>query len=250
MSTSRKFCCQYCGTGFTNRSNKYRHERKYCDKIGSPSLQQEDTVKRKKISIKIKSKSKNTPNIVINEQKSDNDAILEELKDLRARVNVIENEPRSYNNWIIIGTDMFHDMINKFGKEEAVSFLTQSAVKGDSIDVVKKLYLDGVSPEKYPIACKNSRHFRYLNDKREIIDDKGGQSVQKMFSDNAHRAMVLATNEMIKKQLDTDTTEKLYVNYDIGDVQCRLATVHKLDIDRLAGITNNPNHPFFVEEDE
>jgi hypothetical protein len=249
MNVKRNYTCQYCNTAFSDRSNKYRHETKYCKAL------------KKKLNIIIKPKYQPTVQKTLCKpiEKTTNDKmtheLLEELKELRQRVSVIENEPRSthYNNWIIIGTDIYHDMVDKYGRHEAISFLTQSAISGDSVDVIKKLYLDGVNPEKYPIACKNYDHFRYLNDKREVIDDKGGISVQKLFSNQTHRAMVLAANEMIQEQLNTNpNTNALFVDldYDMRNVQCKLASIRSLDMNRLAGITHNPNHPFFVERDE
>jgi hypothetical protein len=242
MSVTRKYTCQYCNAGFNDRSNKYRHENKYCKNmvasLSSPALA--SSLLRKKIKVKVK------------EVKSDNvlnHDILEELNALRERVSKIENEPR-YNNWIIVGLDMYNDMISRYGREEAVSFLTKSAVTGDSLDVIKKLYLDGVSPEKYPIACRNYHHFRYLNDKREVIDDNGGSSVQKLFTSRAHKAMILATNEMIAQQIASGSTDLLYRENEIGNVQECLTMVHNIDIDRLAGMINNPNHPFFKDTEE
>ncbi len=224
----RHYSCKLCGAEFNDRSNKYRHEVRYC-KINKD---------KKKIEVKVKVKAKGKMDPDISKQ------LLEELKDLRQRVKQIENEPR-YNNWIIVGADMFNDMINKYGRSEAINFLTKSAISGDSVDVIKKLYLDGVSPEKYPIACKNYHHFRYLNDKHEVIDDQGGISVQKIFSDRAHRAMLLATNEMIKDRVINDVECEDDVLQQFGAAQCRLTVVHSLNIERLAGMTHNPNHPFF-----
>lgn len=281
--SSRTFSCKYCGSVFNNRSNKYRHESKYCTqthahtskKNAIPVLGQvnihDDTKKRIEVKVKTKikarakpksaskskskSKSKSTaepdlgPECNTGQSASSQQEILDELYNLRQRVQKMENEPR-YNNYIIIGPDMFTEMIDKYGREEALTFLTRSAITGDSVDVIKKLYLDGVSPEKYPIACKNYHHFRYLNDKREVIDDHGGQSVRKIFTDRAHKAMVLATNEMMQDELNTMNEDAGDLFRKLGDVQCQLASIHTLDIDRLAGMTNNPNHPFFLDNSE
>lgn len=264
--SARTFPCKYCGSIFNNRSNKYRHESKYCIqklpinigvKVKLQERNQEQCKKRieVKVKTKIRAKAKVKPDMHSDLQKLPDPSepsqqeILDELHSLRQRVQKMENEPR-YNNWIIIGSDMFNDMIEKYGREEALTYLTRSAITGDTVDVIKKLYLDGVSPERYPIACKNYHHFRYLNDKREVIDDRGGQSVRKIFSDRAHRAMVLATTEMMKDELNTDEDDAGDLFRKLGDVQCQLASIHTLDIDRLAGITNNPNHPFFLDDSE
>lgn len=269
--SSRSYSCKYCGTVFNNRSNKYRHESKYCQRnneslsdrantntstststdTDKPRQKRQPRQPRQRIEVKVKIKP------TTSERQDSQQDILDELKNLRARVQKMENEPR-YNNWIIIGPDMFSEMIDKYGRTEALNFLTKSALTGDGVDVIKKLYLDGVNPEQYPIACRDYHHFRYLNDKREVIDDKGGQSVRKIFTDRAHRAMVLATNEMMKDEMEQfesdleqpDNTDIGEMFRKLGDVQCRLAFVHSLDIDRLAGMTNNPNHPFFLDESE
>jgi len=263
---------------FNNRSNKYRHEKHYCQQNSNQSQSQIQSssytdkpakltktpktvlikrtrqTQKKEVKVKIKVK----PPTPLSDPETQQE-ILDEINRLRARVQKMENEPR-YNNWIIIGSDMFTEMIEKYGRSEALTFLTKSALTGDSVDVIKKLYLDGVSPEKYPIACRDYHHFRYLNDKREVIDDCGGQSVRKIFTDRAHKAMVLATNEMMQEEIDQyqpnpDTMDPTDEDIGemfrkLGDVQCRLSSVHALDLERLAGMTNNPNHPFFREENE
>lgn len=251
--SSRSYSCEYCGAMFNNRSNKYRHEKQYCpstrtkkksDHVKVSKMPKTKKIKRtipkKKIEVKVKIRDTSAT------ETESNKNLIEEINNLRERVQKMENKP-VYNNWIIIGPDMFTEMIEKYGRTEALDYLTKSAISGDSVDVVKKLYLDGVSPEKYPIACKNYHHFRYLNDKREIIDDQGGQSVRKIFSDRAHKAMVLATNEMMNVESDKDAGD---MYRKLGDVQCRLSSVHTLDLDRLAHMTINPNHPFFLDEGE
>jgi len=273
---------------FNDRSNKYRHEKQYCqqnpliqNQCQSPSapitkkqcstksakiaktpktilIKRTRQTQKKPIEVKVKVKVRPTTTTPLSDPETQQE-ILDEINRLRARVQKMENEPR-YNNWIIIGSDMFSEMIEKYGRSEALTFLTKSALTGDSVDVIKKLYLDGVSPEKYPIACRDYHHFRYLNDKREVIDDRGGQSVRKIFTDRAHKAMVLATNEMMQEEFDQyqpdpDTLDPTDEDIGemfrkLGDVQCRLSSVHALDLERLAGMTNNPNHPFFREENE
>lgn len=269
--SSRSYPCRHCGTMFNNRSNTYRHESKYCQQnpcietnaitrsVAAPKKPPK-TIMIKRAPLqhgKVKVKVKVNVRVKVSQNDGDTNVILEELSNLRARVQKMENEPR-YNNWIIIGSDMFGEMIEKYGRSKALSFLTKSALTSDSVDVIKKLYLDGVNPEQYPIACKNYHHFRYLNDKREVIDDEGGQSVRKIFSDRAHKAMVLATNEMMKEEMaqfepDPEIPNDMDLGdlfRKLGDVQCSLASVHALDIELLAGMTNNPNHPFFLDESE
>jgi len=173
---------------------------------------------------------------------------------LRERVKKIENTPRiqtAFSNCIIIGPDMYHDMVAKYGKDAAIDFLTKSALSGDSVGVIQKLYLDGINPDQYPIACRDlpapsKYHFRYLNDNREVVDDQGGKSVQKIFTDRAHKAMILATNEIISKAMDGE--EGAFCT--LVPIQRKLASIDVLDIDRLANITNNPNHPFFLDDGE
>lgn len=259
MSTAKRYQCQYCGSNFDDRSNKYRHEKKYCHRNRSGHLQIHSASgpakhhqPRKKVVVKLKqNKSQDVPQ----------DVLLEELRQLRNRVEQIEKEPRGpsiqYNNWIIVGQDMYADMVGRYGKEEAVNFLTKSAMSGDSLSVIKKVYLDGVKPDQYPIACRDYRHFRYLNDKYQVVDDNGGSDVQRIFADRAHKAMVVATNTMIQDNLASDSVDSLYKTYDIGGMQDNLT--HMIDgshinetemIDRLANITNNPNHPFFTTHKE
>lgn len=257
MDTER-YMCRYCGTGFTDRSNRYRHETKWCKTATESSVNQSSRPKiktKKKIHVKpktpitVKKRQKATSSVNETADSRTVQDLMQEIHELRERVTEMEQKPR-YNNWIIVGDDMFHAMVDKFGRTEALSFLTQSAIAGDSIEVVKKLYLDGVSPEKYPIACRDVDHYRYLNDKRQIIDDKGGESVKKMLTNQTHRAMVLATNEVIQSKMDQSGIMYVDLDHDMKTVQCKLANMQTLDMHRLSGITNNPNHPFFTDDDE
>lgn len=273
---AERYTCRHCGTGFRDRSNRYRHETKWCkSKLATPGASAASTstasasvtsTSRKKIQPRRKIQVKTRTPITVrrrqdstktqkgeSEDETDQRTVqdlIKEIHELRERMTEMEQKPR-YNNWIIVGDDMFHAMVDKLGRSEALSFLTQSAIAGDSIEVVKKLYLDGISPEKYPIACRNVDHYRYLNDKRQIIDDKGGESVKKMLTNQTHRAMVLAANEVIQSKLRQDDSI-MYVDldHDMKTVQCKLANMQTLDMNRLQGITHNPNHPFFTDEDE
>ena len=69
-----------------------------------------------------------------------------------------------------------------------------------------------------------------------------------MFTARAHKAMVVATNEKVREAMENSDMNDLFTK--LNDVQTGLASVHTLDLERLAGITTNPDHPFFLDEGE
>lgn len=140
-----------------------------------------------------------------------------------------------YNNWVIVGNDVLKEMIAKMGKEKALNFLTAGNTRAD---IAKVLYFDDILPEQYPIACRDNLHFRFLNDKREIVDDRGGDKITTAITTNMHDAMILAVNAKINDQINGVSNTS---HDDLSELQQRL-----LSMDDRKKMSYNPDHPFFL----
>jgi len=224
-------CRNGCGATFSDRSNRYRHEKKVCVNIISVPM----TLSKPHEKIKITIKRKNPTPKRKTEQRSVDNLILEELRALREQVTEMKNNQNmpvvnvSLNNCVIVGADVYQDMVDKLGRDNAIDYLTNENV--DEVDVIEKLYLNDQDPSKYSIACHDNRHFRYLNEERQVIDDRGGDKVKQLVESRVHSAMLYASNQRESKV--SDNVQDM-ITGNKGDI-----------IEKLSKVTYNPGHPFF-----
>lgn len=217
------YVCSKCGQTFTRSSARKRHATnscKYKDKIPI------NIVKRvPKVPMEVK----------LEEFSSVIGSLQEEIKQLREEKMKPQQVYQQVNNYnIVVSPDAFGQLVNKYGKDTAISILTQKT----TTEVAKKLYFAAVKPDQYPIACRNQNHFRYINDKHEIIDDLGGDTISDMVSTNVKNAMITAANEVISAGTGIN---------NVTEIQTNLARNTNTDhlMDDLAQISFNPSHPFF-----
>ena len=182
-------------------------------------------------------------------------ASLEET--LLERINKLEQElherpqhvTNNYINFVIMGDNFYDELVTIMGKQEAIHFLAKAAAKGNPIDVINKLYLEGTEPDSYPIACRSLEppNFRYLNTQRQLVEDNGGSRIGHVVTDRIRNAMLLATNEIIQQRLTSDDTDRRYEEYDLGDMQDNMMKMclDKRIVSDLAKVTENRFHPFF-----
>ena len=216
-----EFKCKWCDLTYCHRSSKYRHE-KLCDK--------RTDFAKKPVEIK---------------KKPDVYEVLVEIKNDIAKLTLdrTQNHIQINNyNYIIISNTQYQDILTKLGRDEAIRLLSD----GKLIDVTKKLYFENISPELYPVACRENLHFRFLNDKCEIIDDKGGDKINQVVNSTMHNAMIAAVNDIITDQLNGKETCN-----DISTLQKRLLTQMSDQNFRsdLSKMSYNPNHPFFQKNE-
>lgn len=216
------YTCEYCHQTFTRHSARKRHTDKVC-----------------------KNKPKIHINITKKPDKNDiiSSMVVDAITSLRDEVRQLrENQQPSniyYNNnyTIVVGPYVFDQLVSKYGKDAAIHMLTQQ----NPTEVARSLYFTD-EPDRYPIACKDIDHFRYINDKYEIIDDKGGSSISGVVSTNVKNAMITAANEVI-----TDSMKGRHNPLtDISQLQNNLTlTDDGTFVKNLAKISFNPSHPFF-----
>lgn len=260
--------CPNCNGHFTVETSYIRHQA-VCKGKGKSDLKtsprkQEAPIRTIKIRVKTLDDTDTTlSSININSNRNnnapDNNVLLEKIEQLERELNVVKNKPAVHHHWnIVLGGNFYDELVDKMGKSHAINYLTELASTGKPIDIINKLYLEGNSPEKYPIACRNNTgnesegipHFRYIGSDHRLIDDKGGRSISKIVSSGVHNAMLLAANEAINEQVEN----RNYDDFNIGPIQRYAANMRNTlpqdhIISELSHMTRIPNHPFFTDED-
>jgi hypothetical protein len=173
----------------------------------------------------------------------------QELEQLRARVNKVEQEPK--NITVVIGDEkIFMGLVKRMGNEKvATQFLLENMDYNDSINIIDKMYLEGIPKNRYPIACSDDYKFRYLNHSGDIVDDKGGIKIVSTLEREIHRALIEANSKLIHECVNNDDNITLYNVYDIGTLQTQLGNYRSAVTtkfrDDLARKVYNTEHPFF-----
>lgn len=236
--TTEPMVCSICGTSYTRSTSYYRHIKTH---ETQSQVRNDKTVdlSKKKLNIRKKTESSNTNDT--------NEALAAKVRELQQQVTELQGRETVTNyNIAVIGTsdDLYQELIRKMGgnRETAVSFLANSCTKGKPLEVFEKLYLDGKSPDDYPVACRDNLHFRYLDPDRKLIDDQGGSSIGKLVSNQLMNTFLLASND--KMRTEGEVTDKVI---QFQERVIELANTQDM-IAQLAEITTNPNHPFFVED--
>jgi len=180
-----------------------------------------------------------------------NDDILQRLNDierqnckLKTEVEELKERPPITNyNIAVIGSseDLYTELLSLMGgdHQNAMEFLTESCSNENSISVFKRLYLDGKSPEDYPVACRDPLHFRYLDPERQIVDDTDG-NIGKLVSNQLINTYLMAANNTMARDM-LSARDLLLLQEKAASISCK-----SIDLtEQLALLTKNPNHPFF-----
>lgn len=227
--------CDICGEEFGHKSSYQRH------------YKQAHPPEKKRVSVK--TKKDDSVDDHYREIQKELRQLREDYLKVTARVDKVEQEPK--NITVVIGDEkIFMGLVKRMGNEKEVTkFLLENMDHNDSINIVDKMYLEGVERNRYPIACAGDYKFRYLNHSGDIVDDKGGIKIVTTLEHEIHRALVEANTRLIHDCIDRGDNITLYSVYDIGTLQDQLGNYHKADKlkfrDDLARKVHNESHPFF-----
>lgn len=247
--------CSYCGIRFTVETSYARHI-STCTGEGQMPMPPKQAV-----AVKVKPKPQIEtigpiliPLNPIRDQNSDsnsdseyvsNHILLQKIEKLERELEEVKQTPVQHHHWnIVLGMNFFDELVHKMGKDHAIDFLSDIAQEGKPVDVINKLYLEGTSPNEYPIACCDRNHFRYIDSEHRIVDDKGGHEISKIVTSGVHDALVSAANESLHVHGTRDQFNALQ-RY-ITDMKRSLPKDRI--ISELAHITSIPNHPFFTTD--
>lgn len=188
------------------------------------------------------------------ENTEDTEELHKIVADLRRELNELKEQPRVHiDNLTVITDDIFTKMTKEMGQENAVNFLLEAS-KSDTecLDVVNKVYLSSSDRDKYPIACKDRDHFRFLGPNSNVIDDIGGKLIVSKLTQSVQDAMIKASSQLLTEN-DDENVDRLLDRYNILSLQEKLTSLpsedNKARLKReLAIKVRNPSHPFFRNE--
>uniref|UniRef100_A0A6C0J4K1 Uncharacterized protein n=1 Tax=viral metagenome TaxID=1070528 RepID=A0A6C0J4K1_9ZZZZ len=243
--------CPYCGTEFTMETSYYRHI-KHCEGTEIKKAHRKVLINTKPIvSNKYDVNKYDVNKYDVNKydlNKYDVNKLIDRISLLEQKLEQLKTRPTTtVHNWnIVLGSNFYKELVQKMGQESAIDYLMEIASEKKHIDLISKLYLEGNDPSDYPVACRDQDHFRYITAEHKIVDDKGGHNISKYVSTGVMDALILAANDTITEQLNNnidDPHEKLSV------IQNHILKLNGMTkeyiINKLAELTNNPNHPFF-----
>lgn len=205
---------------------------------------------------KVNSEQKST--LTINKQSSLEEVVCQmknELEETKKDLNRVKKRPTFVNienlnaNITFISRDLYSELQQSLGSEEALRIINQASRENQPLKLVDKLYLEGRSSDQYPIACKDSFHFRYLDDNRDLVDDKDGSQITRQIVSGVQDAMMLANNRVILQGINCGNTDYLFSEqYDLPKIQTNVLNINQNSVkDELAQRFTNPKHPFFAE---
>ena len=191
-------------------------------------------------------------------KKDDNHELKQLVSKLQSDIDEMKSQPKvQINNLTVISDDVFTKIMDSMGQEAGFKFLMNSIDNGPQrcMKIVDKLYLNIEDKNKYPIACRNQNHFRFLGPNYTIVDDVGGDLITKKISDSVQNAMLRASSQLIEGHVVGDTTDDLCTNYDIRRLQDKINALpmdcQSAEFKRdLAIKVSNPSHPFFQLDNE
>ena len=236
----QKTKCAICGEEFSHKSSYSRHRKTvHGDR---PTTAPEA---KKAVVIKPKESEPDETSQLRKELKQ----LREDFQKVTARVNKVEQEPK--NITVVIGDEkIFMGLVKRMGSEKVVTkFLLENMDHKHSINIVEKMYLEGVDKNRYPIACADNYRFRYLSLSGAIIDDDGGDKIVSTLENEIHTALIEANTRLIYECIDNDNNVMLYNVYNLNSMQEQLGNYRGVDTQQLredlAKKVYNTSHPFF-----
>ena len=207
----KKVVCEICKEEFSHKSSYLRHK-----KTAHSEKQKVSIVKRDKVK----------------EMEQELEALKKQFLSVSKRMDKVESEPK--NITVVIGDEkIFVGLAKRLGDEtRASNFLLDNIEHKNSINIVDKMYLEGVDKNKYPIACTDNYKFRYLNNSGDIVDDKGGIKIATKLENEIHSALIEANTHIITECMDKDDNMKLYNVYNIRTIQDKLES-YREDCDKM-----------------
>ena len=229
--------CETCGETFGHKSSYLRHI-----KVSHPLV-------TKKVKIRVV-KKEHEDNTRMSEMEKEIKFLKEQFSTVAERVNKVEQEPTHIT--VVIGDEtIFMGLVKRMGgAKSATKFLLENIKHKDSINIVDKMYLEGVEKNHYPIACTDNYKFRYLNHCGDIVDDNDGVKIVSKLENEIHSALIEANTHLITEYIGSGDDRMLYNVHDIGGIQEQLGSYRGKSTqclrDDLAKLVYNSAHPFFA----
>ena len=274
----KTFKCTYCDKSYSYLKSLNKHIQKCHNGTGIGGIGKENdnsrTISTKKIEVddnqswgtnnrvsSVKSgNGSGSGNGIGNCDKDTNQTLAEvvtqmkiELEETKRDLNRVKEKPTYVNienfnaNITVVSRDFFAELYQSLGSEEALRVINQASRDNQPLKLVDKLYIEGRDSNQYPIACKDRFHFRYLDDNKDLIDDKDGSRITRQIIGGVQDAMMSANNKLILQGIRRGNTDFLFSEqYNLPKIQDNLLNINPNNVkNELVQRFTNPKHPFF-----
>lgn len=195
--------CQYCDKSFTQKSNRFRHQ-KHCFK--NPDRVVVECSRCKK-------------------QFSYPSSLKTHLKKsclFRDKVKLTirkKGEPPPFKPRMLVDDSILERLKLYLGAEEGIDFLLSCVYKKQYNLIIQQSYLYGLKPLEYPMVKDNLGRYRYIDSRSNLINDIDGTSLAKVLTSYLQNALLKACNQLIVKYTGLDDMDPLYDKYKIHKLQ-------------------------------
>lgn len=251
----KSITCSTC-----NRTFRYQHtyDSHTCDiKPKKEKIKISTSSSKKKISIRQRSVQPNQQSQthvarMDTEEQSETQRLRQMVDQLKGEIDQMKSQPKTVeiHNLTVITDDIFGKIASELGKKGAVKFLLDTATREtECLDIVDRVYLNHTDRDKYPIACRDDHHFRYLGPGHKIVDDVGGEKIVSRIANSVQNAYLKASNDLIHGHVSGEESDAFHM-YDMRSVQDKINMLPSMDSkerlrEGLATKVRNPTHPFF-----
>ena len=229
LNTMNRTICRFCKRKFTAISNCCRHEKhrchlnpdkivnsfkcEYCSKpystLNSCSKHEQLCTSKpvkKAIIIKPKEKTKLKPR---------GSASPTLTLTLTSTLHQLVSTKKIY----YISDNILDKFQDELGYEDGIDFLLTNFMKHKFDQIIDKAYLEGLTSDDYPMACKNNGYFRFVDGHGNLVDDTTGILLIKAIINNIQNSILRVSNILIRRYSGTEQMSSLYDAYDLGTIQ-------------------------------
>ncbi len=161
-------------------------------------------------------------------------------------------EPKSYEPLVRgkIGDNVIDILTEKYGEDNAINFLLDNFLAGYYIKIIDECYINGMNSDQIAVVCKGGKHFRYLDNDNNLVDDPTGDIVVDQIINNLRNAILRTSNILIRRYINDESNNSLYDDYDVRKIQDSVCSIQYKTIKNkirryLSKRVLNASHSFF-----
>ncbi len=202
--TMTKYYCQFCNKTFNQKPNKFRHQKHCFDNPDRIDIRCDRCNKQFSYPSSLKTHLKKSCRFKDKVKLS-----------LRKR-----GESPIFKPDINVVDDTILERLKLYiGDDDGIDFLINSIHKNQYHLIIKESYFHNLSSLEYPMTKDSYGKFRYLNDRKELINDIDGTGLAQVLTTYIQNALLKACNQLIAKYIALGEMDPLYDKYKIHKLQ-------------------------------